>query len=136
MTTLADYVGLPFADHGRAGGFDCWGCVRAVLADLRGIVLPDYGAGYADMDDHRGIACAITGGLVRDFVRVPRPQPFDLVIFNIAGQPRHVGLVVGPDQFLHCPEPTEAGKGGTSRIERLSDRMWHKRIEGFYRHVA
>lgn len=127
---LADFIGVPFADHGRAGGFDCWGLARAVLAACRGLRLPDYGEGYADCGDHDGIAVAIREGLAADFVRVAVPEPFDLVIFNIGGQPRHVGVVVDAGRFLHAPE------GQSSRIERLSDRMWARRVEGFYRHAA
>lgn len=129
MTDIARFVGVPFADHGRDGGFDCWGLVRAALAACRGLTLPDYGGGYADCGDHEGIAVSIRQGLAADFVRVDRPQPFDLVIFNIAGQPRHVGLMLDDVRFLHAPE------GQTSRIERIDDRLWHKRIEGFYRYA-
>lgn len=128
MTTLADFVGVPFADHGRAGGFDCWGLARAALLACRGIRLPDYGDGYRDCADHDGIAVAIREGLAEGWTRVEDPRAFDLVIFNIAGQPRHVGLMVGPTTFLHAPE------GQTSRIERVTDPMWRKRIEGFYRY--
>lgn len=96
----------------------------------RGIALPDYGGGYAGMSDHDGIATSIRSGLAEGWERVTDPQAFDLVIFNICGLPRHVGLMVGPRKFLHAPE------GQTSRIERVDDRMWNKRIEGFYRHVG
>lgn len=129
MTALADFVGLPFADHGRDGGFDCWGLARAALAACQGVVLPDYGTGYADCADHDGIAASIRDGLAADFVRVTDPRAFDLVIFNIAGQPRHVGLMVDAARFLHAPE------GSSSRIERIDDRMWARRVEGFYRYA-
>lgn len=129
MNALADFVGLPFADHGRAGGFDCWGLARAALLACRGIHLPDYGTGYADCADHDGIATSIREGLAADFQRVDRPEPYDLVIFNIAGEPRHVGLMVDPTRFLHAPE------GQTSRVEHVDERKWHKRIEGFYRYA-
>lgn len=130
MTTLSDFVGVPFADHGRGQGVDCWGLARAALKACAGIELPDYGDGYADMADHDGIATSIRNGLAEGWQRVDDPRAFDLVIFNIAGQPRHVGLMVGPSKFLHAPED------GTSRIERIDDRMWAKRIEGYYRHVG
>jgi cell wall-associated NlpC family hydrolase len=130
MRWAALYVGIPFVDHGREGGADCWGLVRAVLADVRGVMLPDYGNGYAGTADHEGIEASIREGLVRDFQRVEVPQAFDLVIFNLCNQPRHVGLMVTSWQFLHVPE------GQSSRIERIEDRMWAKRVEGFYRHVG
>lgn len=135
--TLASFVGLPFADHGRdREGADCWGGVRLVLRELRGIVLPDYGDGYRETMDSAGIGISIREGLVRDFARVERPAPFDLVIFNLAGKPWHVGLVVGPGRFLHWPQPDRDGNDGTSRIERWADRKWRNRVEGFYRYAG
>lgn len=137
MRTLADYVGLPFADKGRtAEGADCWGGVRLVLAELRGIVLPDYGDNYAGNGDADGIGAAILHGLVRDFRKVDEPRPFDLVIFNLCRKPWHVGLVVRPGWFLHWPSPDERGNDGTSRCERWTDRKWSNRVEGFYRYAG
>jgi cell wall-associated NlpC family hydrolase len=130
VTTLADFVGVPFVDHGRGGGFDCYGGVREVLARCAGICLPDYGDTYADVGDHENIAAAFRAGLAVGWQRVSDPRRFDVVIFTIAGQPRHIGVMVGPSKFLHWPE------NGTSRIERLDDRMWHKRVEGVYRYVG
>lgn len=137
MALFSPFIGLPFRDHGRdRSGVDCWGLVRLVLADLRGIVLPDYGQGYSDTGDFDGIGVAIREGLVRDFRRVDKPQPFDLVIFNLAGKPWHVGIVVDRTRFLHCPQPDERGNDGTSRLERWKDRMWAKRVEGWYRYAG
>lgn len=135
MTSLADFVGLPFRDHGRdRNGADCWGGVRLVLRELRGIVLPDYGSGYHGTMDCDGIGVAIREGLVRDFVPVARPQAFDLVIFKLAGKPWHVGLVVAPGRFLHWPQPDERGNDGTSRIAWYTDRTWKHRVDGFWRY--
>lgn len=137
MSDLADFVGLPFRDHGRGrDGADCWGGVRLVLSELRGIVLPDYGQGYADTGDVDGIGVAIREGLVRDFRKVDKPEPFDLVIFNLAGKPWHVGVMVDALRFLHWPQPDDKGNDGTSRICRWKDRMWRKRVEGFYRYAG
>jgi cell wall-associated NlpC family hydrolase len=137
MTSLADFVGLPFKDKGRSrDGADCWGGVRLVLAELRGIALPNYGERYASTGDVDGISVAIRDGLVRDFRSVAAPAPFDLVIFNLCAKPWHVGIVVGAGRFLHWPQPDDRGNDGTSRIERWSDRKWHNRVEGFYRYAG
>lgn len=129
-------MGLPFRDHGRGrDGADCWGGVRLVLRELRGIVLPDYGTGYPDTDSGDAISVAIRDGLVRDFQRVQKPAPFDLVIFALCGKPWHVGLVVDRTRFLHWPQPNKEGIGGTSRIERFTDSIWRNRVEGFYRYA-
>lgn len=134
--SIADFVGLPFADHGRSrDGADCWGGVRLVLAELRGLVLPDYGDGYRETMDSAGISVSIREGLARDFRKVDVPALYDLVIFNLAGKPWHVGLVTGHgDRFLHWPQPDDKGNDGTSRVCRWNDPRWNKRIEGFYRY--
>lgn len=121
---LARFIGVPFAEH----TFDCWQLARAVLRECAGLALPDYGRPYADMGDHATIESNIREGLADGWSRVTDPRAWDLVIFNIAGQPRHIGVMLGPTKFLHVPE------GQTSRIERIDDRMWAKRCEGFYRH--
>lgn len=126
------FVGLPFADHGRAadGGLDCWGGVRYVLGEMRGLRLPDYGVGYTDVGDSAGIAATIKAGLMEGWKKIDLPEPFALVIFNICKNPWHVGVVVGRNEFLHWPD------GQSSRIERLDAANWAKRVEGYYRYVG
>lgn len=124
----APYLGLPFADHGEGGGFDCWLYVRHVLREERGLALPDYGQAYKAAADFETVESAIRAGLIEGWQRVSEPRPWALVVFNIAGHPWHVGLVVGRDRFMHMPAKQ------TSCIERLSSPQWANRIEGFYVH--
>ncbi|WP_396616805.1 C40 family peptidase [Lysobacter soli] len=135
MNGLANFVGIPYLDRGRTlAGADCYGLVRLALQALRGIELPDYGT-YAGGADHDGITETIERGLHERWRAVTAPVPFDLIVLRVAGKPRHVGLVVAPERFLHAPEPLH-GRGGTSRIECWTDRLWINRIEGFYRHAS
>ena len=128
---IEKFVGLPFADHGRESeGLDCWGGVRYVLSEMRGLRLPDYGVGYTDVGDRDGIAATITAGLLEGWEKITRPEPFALVVFNIWKKPWHVGVVVGRNEFLHWPD------GESSKIERLDAAVWEKRIEGYYRYVG
>lgn len=62
--------------------------------------------------------------------RVDIPMENDVVVFNRFGKPSHVGVCIGNGDFLHVEE------GGKSYVERLSSRMWERRIEGFYRYVG
>jgi|GEM_PF-676541 len=59
--------------------------------------------------------------------RVPLPVALDVVVFNRAGRPAHVGVCVDSGRFLHVED------GGRSVIDRLSAPLWAARIEGFYR---
>lgn len=123
----ANYVGIPFADHGSsAEGVDCWGLVRMVLAAEKGWQLPSYGEGYTTASNQPAVTECIVNGLAQGWERVSEPVEGALVVFRIAGLPRHVGLVVAADRFLHAPS------GESSCIERLSSLCWQKRIEGFY----
>ena len=125
---IEKYVGLRFEDKGRGpDSFDCWGLVRWIYMHELKLVLPDYLDKYETVLDESGVESAVSAGRVSGWDRVDRPQNMDLVLFKIFGRPLHVGIVAGKDYFLHCPEDD------FSRRERLSDRKWKNRIEGFYR---
>lgn len=124
------YVGLPFEQHGRGPDtFDCWGLARWVLLQEYNIHVPSYAENYEAVFKHDEVAKAVMDGLSVNWNRVDKPQTGDLVIFNIFGKPVHVALVLDKIHFLHCPEDD------MSRIERLNNRFWERRVEGFYRHV-
>jgi cell wall-associated NlpC family hydrolase len=125
------YIGLPYEECGRGPtGYDCWGLVQLVYARELELALPSYLGDYEDQGDTDAIVQLYHGGR-EDWVKVDEPRPLDVVMFNIAGRPSHVGVVVTPFEgaFLHAPENC------SSRIENYNDRMWCRRIEGFYRHV-
>jgi cell wall-associated NlpC family hydrolase len=130
MTEWAsDYTDVPFAEHGRTrAGVDCWGLVRLVLAEQRGLELPDYGRGYDSTEDRAEVPAAIRSGLRDGWQSIPEPLPGALVIFNIWGVPMHCGVTIPGRRFLH------AQKGVGVVVERLDSAMWIRRIEGFYRY--
>lgn len=59
--------------------------------------------------------------------RVEHGEPCDVVVFNRAGRPAHVGVCIGRGRFIHVE------RGGRSRIESLTCLEWGGRIEGIYR---
>lgn len=120
------YLGLPFTDHGRGDGYDCWGLVRFVFQQERGIALPDYGDRYVAARHAASVEVAIRDGLLEGWRQVDTPQAWALSIFKIAGQPWHVGLAISAQQFLHMPAKK------WSCVERFSSPEWVNRIEGFY----
>jgi cell wall-associated NlpC family hydrolase len=103
-------VGLPYRYGGDSpkGGFDCSGLVDFVFRDAAGLVLPrstreiiDIQAPKVDRDDL---------------------QPGDLVFFNpTGGKVSHIGIYVGEGRFVHAPS-----RGGTVRLDRLTDAYWAK----------
>jgi cell wall-associated NlpC family hydrolase len=129
---LDRFVGIPFADKGRTfDGCDCWGLVRLVLAELRGIALPSYSEQYVAAEDRRALSELIAGEL-GPWREVPdgSEQPFDAVLMREGRFARHIGLVIAPGRLLHVEQ------GRTSCIERYRDGVIRPRVVGFYRFVS
>lgn len=120
------YIGIPFKSHGRDfSGCDCYGLVRLVLQEEKGITLPDFWD-YEDAnrpENVQGIIAANTTGLG---FRKDTPEEGDVVLYKIFGYPSHMGLYVGKGRVLHVMRkffsvcvPVEHG-------------ILRGRVEGFY----
>jgi NlpC/P60 family len=123
-----NYVGLRFVKGGRdRRGLDCWGLVRLVLMEQRGLVLPDY---LDCFDPAEAIRAAKRGG---DWLPVSGPQECDVMVmltplsgFRIA--PMHVGVMVAPRRLLHIDD------GRRSEYLDANHPTIRARFEGYYRH--
>jgi cell wall-associated NlpC family hydrolase len=129
----AEYVGLPFKDQGRdRAGFDCWGLVRCVMAEVFSISgLPDYCESYDSAQNLESVAKAVEAGLAQGWRMLSAgedPREGDLVILKLAGRPWHCAIAAGSDWMMHCVD----GMGVV--MERWTVPLWRKRVEGFYRH--
>ncbi len=103
-------VGVPYRYGGDSpqGGFDCSGLVDFVFRDAAGLILPRSTRELIDID---------APGVDRDDL-----QPGDLLFFNPrGGKVSHIGIYVGEGRFVHAPS-----KGGTVRLDRLTDAYWAK----------
>ena len=125
------YVGLPFLDGGRTTrGIDCWGLVRLVFAEEKGIELPTYGDVSAS--DLRAIAEAIEAEIEKHETWLPAhpalPQPFDVVIMKRREKPVHIGVLVTESKMLHVEEATAA------IIVDLDGRTIKQRVSKILRH--
>ena len=124
-----EYVGIPFRVGGRdRGGCDCWGLVRLVIGERRGVWLPSLGAEYETINDRERIEALV--GTTKPLVaaeRLPGPEPFAVVVLRILGRPVHVGLVLDREHFIHVWSRRAAC------VERFASPEWARRIEGFYR---
>ncbi|MDR4485299.1 MAG: NlpC/P60 family protein [Nitrospirales bacterium] len=116
------WVGLPFVTRGRGpNAYDCWGLVRSVLLEV-GHELPLF------LED--GVATPEQKASLDQwaFVHAGTPQSFDVIIFDLGHQSLHLGLVCGPQMFLHITY------GKTSVVERFINLRWRSRLKGFYRY--
>jgi cell wall-associated NlpC family hydrolase len=118
------YVGIPFRERGRdRSGLDCWGLVRLVLAEQRGIALPSFASDYTG-EDGREIAQLIAEHHgIGDEVPPSNEQPLDLALFRMpcAGGllPWHVGIVVDAGRVLHVTRYLGASAIESTRGPRL-----------------
>lgn len=121
------YIGLPYASNGRSEtGVDCWGLACLFYRDELGIELPSYSELYSTASDPQ-VVQAINQH--RDnWLLTTDAVAGDLCLFNIYGEPAHVGIYVGGNHFLHARE------GRDSVVESLSSPQWSKRFQGFYRY--
>ena len=119
------YIGLPYLDNGRTeAGVDCWGLARLVYSKEYGIELPSYSDEYIGGTDPYIVEAV---NLYKDnWQEINTPNIGDLCLFNIFGEPMHVGIYIGENKFLHCRI------GSDSVIESLNNIKWKNRFQGFY----
>lgn len=93
-------------------GFDCSGLVSFVYKESAGIALQGSAADMAKKTRA---------------IHANSAQPGDLVFFNTLGSPNsHVGIYIGSGKFVHA-----ANERTGVRQERLDNRYWSRRFEGF-----
>lgn len=122
------YVGIPYLVNGRDySGIDCWGLVCLYYRDELGIELPSYQEAYENPAETR-VEKAIS--LYKNsWNSTTTPDVGDVVLFNIYGEPRHIGIYVGNNMFLHSRDNKD------SVIESLASPRWASRIEGIYKYA-
>lgn len=108
-------VGTPYHWGGNTpeSGFDCSGLIGYVYRDVAGISLPR---------TTRELMAMATPKIERNALAAG-----DLLFFA-TGNSRsvsHAGIYVGDGRFVHAPS-----KGGTVRLDQLSDRYWDKSYLG------
>ena len=120
------YIGIPYVTNGRTEeGVDCWGLVRLFYRDELNIDLPSYDTAYYGPSDDERIA-SLMDLHKGDWSKQDNPKVGDVCVFNILGEPCHVGIYIGNNKFLHSRENRD------SVIESLDNVKWKNRLEGIY----
>ena len=121
------YIGLPYASNGRdESGIDCWGLVRLFYKQEYNIELPSYTEEYSGAYDTRILD--MMDIYKNNWAQVQQPEVGSVIVFNILGEPFHVGIYVGEDKFIHARD------GMDSVVESVNSPRWTKRIEGYYKY--
>ncbi len=120
------YLPVPYIHQGRSmQGFDCYGLVIAIYADL-GIKLidieEDYTPDWSWKNRHTFLV-----DCHKDWKEVSKPKIFDVVTFkNSKGVMYHAGVMLDENRFIN------SCRAGTV-VCRVSEPLWQKRFNGFYR---
>ena len=123
------YIGLPYLENGRTeAGVDCWGLARLFYKDQFNIDLPSYTDEYDGGQDPAIIS--VVNAHIDNWKQLNTPNIGDLCLFNIMGEPTHVGIYIGENKFLHSRE------GMDSVIESLDNIKWKNRFQGFYKYTT
>lgn len=130
------YIGIPFVEGGRDfSGCDCGGLMLLVLRMEKGIIASDFNAySSADFRMRGGGYARLSAGvedLMKEWVAVDRPQPFDLVRYRYGRYPVHVGIWTGfsGQEVLHVEEA-----GQFARLIAFDDLHWRRNFIEFRRY--
>ncbi len=127
---LSQYIGIQYGDHGRSRlALDCWGLVWMVYEEQFQIELPSYSEAYTSAEDSKNVERLINGELGPwSEVDAKNADFGDVLLFRIAGNVCHTGLMVSHGLMLHVM------KGIDVCLERYTRSMWRHRLIGIYRH--
>jgi len=128
---IKKYIGIPFKDGGRDfSGLDCWGLVRLVWHEERGILMPDMGDEYSSAFE-RGDVCGLFGKYTAQDWNVDvtdeERRELDVLVFTIGGLEIHAGLWVGDGEMLHVMQ------GMATAVERYDTFKWQRRLSRILR---
>ena len=131
---IRKYIGIPFKDGGRDfDGLDCWGLVRLVWKEERGIEMPDMGDEYSSAFERGDVGPLFEKYTAQDWnrdVTKLKRKPLDVLAFTFGGLELHAGLWIAPGEMLHVM------RGMATAIERYDQAKWAKRLHRILRPVG
>jgi hypothetical protein len=136
MSWAREYSSLEFCDGGRLRPFvDCWGLVRLVYLEQRGVDLPSYGEISAY--DLRKIAARIGDDTSSErWRKTESPKEFDVCVMlgthgeSLAKSVMHLGVMTSTDRVMHIEEGS-----GVLNLKTMHP-MVKNRIVGYYEYLG
>jgi cell wall-associated NlpC family hydrolase len=124
---LPTFLQIPFQHRGRTmEGCDCYGYIRLWYQSRLGIQLWDIDKEYPKDWPQNGENLFIEN-YWRQWVKVDKPEKYDVIIFNLHHQADHTGIYLRRGRFTHMSKA-----GGV--VAWLESSSWQGKVYGYYRH--
>jgi cell wall-associated NlpC family hydrolase len=121
---ISKYVGIPYKTHGRTikEGLDCYGLVLLIYNE-HGIMLPDIYYSDTNITTNKRIMEGLESTIPNK--KIDEPEPLCIIEFIVLGEPSHIGVYIGSNEFIHASRKTGV----------VIDKLWRwgKRVKGYYR---
>lgn len=121
------WLGTPYRHQAATlgAGCDCLGLLRGVWRELYGgepMAMPNYRASWRDMAHAETLEAAAKTLLL---VAEEPPGAGQVVLFRLtpAPSPKHCGILIGPDRFIHAQEQIGV-------VEANLTEAWARRVAG------
>lgn len=128
VSAAREWLGTPYRHQASVlgAGCDCLGLVRGVWRTLYGdepMALPAY---RADMRD-AAHAQSLVEAAERWLVATPEAEAGHVVLFKLSGAsaPKHCGIMIAPDRFIHAQEQIGV-------VEANLSESWARRVVGTF----
>ncbi len=120
---------IPYKHRGRDySGVDCYGFIIIFYREFLKVELMDVYEEYSKSWSFKGNKNYFLENYHKQFEKVDRPQPYDIILFQSRkGIANHGGVVLPNGKFIHC------SKIGVS-INKYDEESFKKRFNGFYRY--
>jgi cell wall-associated NlpC family hydrolase len=123
---IKDLIGIPYCAHGRdKTGMDCYALAIEIFR-RSGITLPDIYYSDTEIETNKRIMESLESTIPN--IRLDKPELLCIIEFNVLGEPAHIGIYIGNNEFIHASR-----KAGVV-IDKLW--RWEKRVKGYYRVTA
>jgi len=125
-----NYIGIPYKLHANTmEECDCYGLVQLIYKNEYEIALPSYNNEYSQTSTRKELAETFASH-EDDWIKHAYPVVGDLVYFQLNGHPKHVGVYLGNNLFIHTLR-----EGGSVSVGDITTTKWKNRVLGYYRYV-
>ena len=126
IATARAWLGTPYHDQAslRGVGCDCLGLARGVWREVVGtesFPIPPYSRDWGETGPHEVLAEGARGVMAE--IALADAVPGALILFRMAPRAiaKHVGILTGPDRFIHSYERLGV-------VEEAFTPIWRRRI--------